>query len=198
MTGSISPRDPHNIRVAERRAMVLDLRKQGLNFREIVTVIRSKFGDDCPPSYNERHCWFDLNYTLKTMAKETAETADEVVLLEVERLDELLKACMNKVYDHDAAVSLKAVDRVLAIMKRRASLLGLDKPATYVINTWQNEVLQLLKQGKLTIGQVRQELGDELTQRLLESGGISLPESGTTEDTGQVLDGEFVASEQHS
>lgn len=194
MVGSTSSHDPYNIAVEKRRSRSLDLRLQGLTFRDIYLVIKQEFPNACPPSYSERHAWNDVDFMLRQQAKHTSETAEQVLQLELGRLDQLLAMCMSKALGGD----MKAVDRVLYIMQRRAKYLGLDKPQTYIVNTWQNEIIQLIKQGKLTIGQVRQELGDELTQRLLESGSVSIPQSGAVEDQGDVLDGEFVAAAEHS
>ena len=80
-------------------------------------------------------------------------------------------------------------------MKRRAAFLGLDKPITYNISTWQNEILELLKSGKITIEQVRKELGNELTARLFIGTGSGESTSGEVETTGEVLEGEFISPE---
>lgn len=194
MAGSISRTDPYNITVAERRIRALELRKMGLTFRDIVNTIRQEFGENCPESYDERHAWNDVNNRLTEMGKIAGETANQVLQIELQRLDAMFMIAYNQVLQGN----IKAIPHVLEIMKRRSRYLGLDKPLKYEVNTWQNEIISLIQSGKITIGQVRQELGDELTQRLLESGSISFPEGGAVTPESNIIEGEFVAGAEHS
>lgn len=58
------------------------------------------------------------------LKKTLQEPADDLRVLELDRLDVLLTGLWPKAINGDAP----AVDRVLKIMERRASLLGLDAP----------------------------------------------------------------------
>lgn len=61
----------------------------------------------------------------RALAAIPAEAVDEFRRLEGERLDGLLAIALHKAYTQN---SMTAIDRCLAIMDRRAKLLGLDAP----------------------------------------------------------------------
>lgn len=78
-----------------------------------------------------------------------AEAVEEYRKLETERLDTLLELAMRKAESEDKGF-LFAIDRILAIMDRRARLLGLDAPVktqtevvTYSGDTIEAEVAKL-------------------------------------------------------
>jgi len=68
------------------------------------------------------------NRVQRALAAIPAEAVDEYRRLETERLDSLLEMALEKALDPNNKSSLFAVDRTLAIMDRRAKLLGLDAP----------------------------------------------------------------------
>jgi len=67
------------------------------------------------------------NRCQRALAAIPAEAVDEFRRLEGQRLDLLLEQAMEKALSGDKG-SLFAMDRVLAIMDRRAKLMGLDAP----------------------------------------------------------------------
>lgn len=87
------------------------LRSTGLSYREIADAMC------CDVATAHRR-------VRRALGKIPKELADEYRALEELRLDALLEAIWAKAMDGD----LKAVDRVLAIMRRRSQLLGLDAP----------------------------------------------------------------------
>lgn len=95
--------------VAERDRQVLELRKAGVG----VVEIAERFGI----SHGRVS-----QIVKRALTLAITEPAEEVIRLEVERLDGLLVAMWPQARKGD----LKAVDRVLRIMERRARLLGLD------------------------------------------------------------------------
>jgi len=189
---STSRTDAYNLRVRERRARVFELRKTGLQLREIHAIILKEFGDDIPPGYTWRHVWSDMDRVIKQIDEETHENANQVLAIELERLDKLLEVCMASAMAGD----MKAVDRVLAIMQRRSKYLGLDKPTEYQINDWRTQILELLRSGKITLEDVRKELPDELFRQIAESRSVGLLEGRETSEQSPILEGSFVAGEQ--
>jgi hypothetical protein len=97
---------------AERATQALELRKAGLTFREI--------GERMGVTEDRAHQI--VTRELARLNARRAEDAGAVTRLEVERLDVLLAAVWEKAAGGDPA----AIDRVLAIMARRARLLGID------------------------------------------------------------------------
>ena len=67
---------------------------------------------------------------IKKMMKEPAE---QVVTLEVKRLDEILERLLPLIYQKHP--DLGAIDRILAVMARRARYLGLDAPVKVASTT---------------------------------------------------------------
>ena len=67
------------------------------------------------------------NRCQRALAAIPAEAVDEFRRLEGQRLDLLLEKAMEKALSEEKG-ALFAIDRVLAIMDRRAKLMGLDAP----------------------------------------------------------------------
>ena len=98
--------------LVERRAEALRLRKQGYGYERIA----GELGVDL------RTAWDDVQKSLASIIREPAE---DVLRLELERLDLMLEKALDKAC---ALGDEKAIDAVLKIMARRARYLGLDAP----------------------------------------------------------------------
>ena len=62
------------------------------------------------------------------------------------------------------------MDTVLKIMTRRASMLGLDVPIkNNTLGNWKEEIIGLLKSGKVTQEQIEREFGKDILDDLLVS-----------------------------
>lgn len=96
---------------AERQAEALRLRTRGMEFEQIAEDLgyRSKSG-----AYKA---------VMTGLKKTLQEPADELRTMEAERLDRMLAGLWDRAISGDTW----SVDRVLAIMDRRARLLGLDR-----------------------------------------------------------------------
>lgn len=101
------------IEIREREGRVMELRKQGLSFDEIARLVgyRSQAG-----AYNAYK---------RVMDRTIQQPSDEIRKLELDRLDEMLKAIWPQVL----AGKGWAVEKALMIQDRRAKYLGLDAPA---------------------------------------------------------------------
>lgn len=100
------------IDATERQRRALELRKAGYGFQIIADQLGYK-----DPSGAYRAIRAALKKTLQ-------EPADEVRRIELERLDKMLAGLWPQAIKGHTF----SVDRVLAIMDRRAKLLGLDAP----------------------------------------------------------------------
>ena len=110
----ISQLAPVKLKTAALEAQCLHLRMAGYSHREIA----AQLGIAPSSAYKRvRHAFDEVN-------KHNLDTAEQLRALELLRLDELLSA----LWDTAIAGDLKAVDRVLKVMERRAKLLGLDAP----------------------------------------------------------------------
>jgi hypothetical protein len=103
-----SSTSPSRIATAERRALVLSLRRQGRGFTEIAAHVGAS------PST----CYRDVAQALREVGREEAR---ELFDLEMQRLNELQAAIYPAAVEGD----IKAIDTCLALMDRRARLVGL-------------------------------------------------------------------------
>ena len=97
----------------DNKLKALALRKAGVSYADIARALGYKDGSGA---------WRAVRAALKNTQQ---EPADELRVLELSRLDDMLKA----ISQHVAAGNLTAIDRALKIQDRRARLLGLDMPA---------------------------------------------------------------------
>jgi transposase len=102
------------VRTAELEAECLRLRRDGLTHREIA----ARLGVAPATAYRR------VRHALDQINERNVEDAGTLRALEMLRLDELQNAIWQRAIDGDG----KALDRILAIMARRAKLLGLDAP----------------------------------------------------------------------
>lgn len=96
--------------VQERRAHSLELRKQGWTLAKIAELHGTTI----------KTASVDVSTAIKEI---TREPAQELIELELARLDALYEAANERLQTTDV---LFAIDRCLKIMDRRAKLLGLD------------------------------------------------------------------------
>lgn len=112
---SESPTSGRRAKAAERRREAFRLRKEGATFREIGEAL----------GVSGTAARKAILAELETINADTREIAGELIALEAARLDEAHKAIWPKVEVGD----LRAIDRMLKIMERRARLFGLDAPS---------------------------------------------------------------------
>lgn len=110
--GNSAKRDARKIERAHRQRRVLELREGGKNHEQIAEELGLA---------NKSVAWKLFHSALVAVIKEPAE---HVLALELRRLDALLAGCWEKAKAGDPA----AIDRVLRIMDRRSTYLGLDQP----------------------------------------------------------------------
>lgn len=110
--GNSSKRDVAKIAAQEKRAKALKLRAAGHTFEQIAKMV----------GYSDRgRAYHEMQIAIADITKEPAA---EVIEYEKMRLDALLLGIWPQATGGD----LRAIDRVLKIMERRSSLLGLDAP----------------------------------------------------------------------
>ena len=125
-------RDAREATINERRREALELRKAGASYEQIAKKL------DYADKSNARR---DIAEAIKDIIREPAE---EVLALELGRLDAMFLGCFGKAKSGDAA----AIDRAIRIMDRRAKYLGLDAPvetSVEVKSDSRERILNLLK-----------------------------------------------------
>lgn len=107
--------DAKKIGAAERRHQALNLRRGGGSYRSIASQLNISI----------EQVRRDLNQSLKALAEQELELAEELRALEADRLNTLTLGFWSKAVGGD----LNAANFVLRVSERRSKLLGLDKPA---------------------------------------------------------------------
>jgi hypothetical protein len=106
---------PRRLSAYTRELRALELRLKGLSFREIATKLGYA---DHTGAYRAVEAGLKKGFE---------EPAGQVRKLELARLDSIMRPLWPKA----KRGGVKAIDRILKIMERRAKLLGLDAPSTF-------------------------------------------------------------------
>lgn len=128
-------RDSEEIIVRQREAEVLRLRKAGFTFAAIAEALQFYDASGAKKAYD------------RAMQATIQQPADELRVLQRERLDDLLAGIWEKATKGDTW----SVDRVLAIMDRQARLDGLDAPSR-VNHTVTDAMMQEIEDLAATLG----------------------------------------------
>lgn len=158
--------EPENILLEERRQRVLALRVAGFTLQQIADQIEKEYGEKLPRVYNTQIVHNDLTVVLQRRDIESSKFILETKQIELERLDALWLVAYNMALGGD----IKAMAMCIKIMERKAKFIGADAPEKLNVRDWRTEILELIRSGKFSIEQVRDELGTEIYTRLLESG----------------------------
>lgn len=105
----------------ERRIRALKMRQSGMSYREIGRAL----------NVSHVQAWKDVMSCIDELKEQCKEEAEKVKEIELERLDEALKAIWPSVLKGD----LGAIDRLIRIQERRARFEGLDAPSRQEIET---------------------------------------------------------------
>lgn len=159
-------RKSHAAQVAHRRTVVAANLLSGMSYREIATALKGK-PEGASPATIAR----DVQAILAEWRKDRVAQADAWTELQSKRLDR----AVNAIWAEVQAGNLAAIDRLQRLIDQQARLLGLDKREAL---DWRFEVLLLHVQGKLTRGQIEEELGPNHARELFESIGLSVDETG--------------------
>lgn len=109
----------------ERQTRALDLRRKGYTYSEIAAEM----------GYTSKATAYRV--VAKGLRKMIQEPAEDVLKLELDRLDALLKELWKRKDQTDV------VDRILRVMDRRAKYLGLDAPAKSELTGANGGAIQL-------------------------------------------------------
>lgn len=151
----------------ERRAQVWEMRLKGYTHEAIARELEDRFSGLLPKPWNARAVYDDCTFVLNSVQGEYKESASEMVQIEQQRFDAMLKG----IWDKAEAGDVQAIDRVLDISNARRKMLGLDNPERFVVD-WRIQLVQLLQNGTVTPQMVATEFGDEIlievNQKMLE------------------------------
>lgn len=160
------------LEITQRKELAIQLRLDGFTYREIYGIMSTMASQGkiiIPESYDERYVHRDVTSVVDEAKKNLVETGEMLRIMELRNLDRLQQSIMDKALSGD----LDSLDRVLKIMKQREKYVpDLTQPKKVDVKTWQSEILDFIKQGRITIEDVRDvypKFAEQLMARLPES-----------------------------
>jgi hypothetical protein len=171
---------PIDIDVAERRAMALQFRGYGMNYREVSEAMRANYGARLPATYDERYAWRDVQSAMNDLRVKNMETANNIRVLELSRLDSLQATYMPGALNGD----VKHLKATLSIMEQRAKLLGLYAPKEIKHSDWRTEIIDLVKQGLITRQEIEKDYGEDFARSVFDTRGEAVVEGSFAETEG--------------
>ncbi|NPU89992.1 MAG: hypothetical protein HPY87_08970 [Fervidobacterium sp.] len=178
-----------------RKEKILAMRVAGLSIEKMYDKLISEYRELVPDNYSKNDIMEELDEELSKWRIRTRASAENVIPLEVNRLDELFAKSFELANDHDIPPRdrVSAIRTCIMIMERRARLLGLDKPKSVEIQDYRLEIVKWLREGRITEDDVRKELGDEFVKRLIGAGYYRDVEDGESSQQSDVVNGKFVS-----
>ncbi len=107
--------------MADRRLTALNMRREGATFESIATAIAARYDQ---PAYSKSNAYKDVCAALQEATTVRKNSAEELIALELERLDYYLLKIAGEVRKGN----LKAIATAIKINESRRKLLGLDAP----------------------------------------------------------------------
>ena len=154
--------------ILERRLSCIRLRKSGMSMQRIADTL------NCSVQTISN----DLRHLLHELVQLSADQVAEHRQLELERLDALWAAIYP---DAIKKGNVWKIDRCLAIMERRAKLLGLDKPLKHILQGDKDNPLELLH---------KHSVDDALMSRMRRLARLSSENETPSEETTLTINGE--------
>lgn len=171
-----NPRRSDTPEMEKRRTVVMQLYLSGLNSSQIYERMI-----EVDNNYTQRMVAEDIEMEMIKIRRENAQAIVSALNLEIMRLDQLFSVMFAQGLTGD----VKSATEARKIIEERAKLLGLYKVGTPKNSDWRDKVLELLESGKVTIEQLKKELGDELTGEILAIRGHKRDKSSSAD----VIDG---------
>lgn len=116
------------IDLSERRALVMELRKQGGSYRAIAEQLRENFAQSgehgVTARYDHTVAYDDFKAALEELKSRSVDAMEENRAMDLERLDALLAGHFDAAQKGDPI----ATDKVMAIIKERAAWFGYNAP----------------------------------------------------------------------
>lgn len=113
------------LKTAKRRKEVIQLREAGATWADIADTIEERHGAGALPNHwGKRYACQDFHRALGKLQEEVRDRARSVREMELKRLNRMQRGLWQSAINGDTG----AARTVVKLMKRRASLLGLDEP----------------------------------------------------------------------
>jgi len=159
----------------ERRKHVAANLVSGMNYRDIQAALKQRGHDVSLGTISN-----DVQILLGRLQREQIKDAEKWLLIECRRLD----IAINSIWDKIQNGNLHAIDRLIALMNRRAKYLGLDAPLGLRLSDdeLRDKYQNLLKE----LAEVTQEL--EAIEAEGQAGGDSAADGGAEAGLSEAAD----------
>lgn len=172
-TGLIRRSHPPEISTAvtKRQDECLRLKILGLTLAEIYDNIVALYGrENLPPSYSIKFVSNDIGFALGRLRKATISTANDLRIINMQRLEQLYMISMNEVANNTGKIRLQAIGKCVQLLAEEAKLYGAYAPTEVKVNDWRTQLLELVKAGNITRAELEAELGEEVVRELIDTG----------------------------
>lgn len=177
--------------ILTRKSAALNLRLDGYSYQQIydtMLALESRGKVILPDSYDKRYVYRDINSIMDEVRQELVESGEMLRAIELRNCDRLQNAIMGDAM----AGNLKAIDRVLKIMNQRAKYVpDLIEPKQIKVSSWQDEILELIKAGKITVEDVKNVYpgaAEQILARLPNGGSERKLSEGSSFVEGEYVD----------
>ena len=154
------PTKTQMLKTAKRRKEVIQLREAGATWADIADTIEERHGAGALPNHwGKRYACQDFHRALGKLQEEVRDRARSVREMELKRLNRMQRGLWQSAINGDT----DAVRTVVKLMKRRASLLGLDEPEELDVTAGTDtETIELLLDALQDYPQARQAVAEAL------------------------------------
>ena len=148
------------LKTAKRRKEVIQLREAGATWADIADTIEERHGAGALPNHwGKRYACQDFHRALGKLQEEVRDRARSVREMELKRLNRMQRGLWRSAIDGDT----DAARTVVKLMKRRASLLGLDEPEELDVTAGTDtETIETLLDALQDYPQARQAVAEAL------------------------------------
>ena len=154
------PTKTRMLKTAKRRKEVIQLREAGATWQKIADTLLHRHGAEALPSgWDKRYAWNDFDRALGKVQGEVKDRARTVREMELKRLNRMQRGLWQSAINGDT----DAARTVVKLMKRRASLLGLDEPEELdVMASTDTETIETLLDALEDYPEARQAVAEAL------------------------------------
>ena len=154
------PTKTQMLKTAKRRKEVIQLREAGATWADIADTIEERHGAGALPNHwGKRYACQDFHRALGKLQEEVRDRARSVREMELKRLNRMQRGLWQSAINGDT----DAARTVVKLMKRRASLLGLDEPEELDVTAGTDtETIETLLDALQDYPQARQAVAEAL------------------------------------
>ncbi len=142
----------------EKQNQALELRKAGATYNEIAQALGY---------YNSGGAKKAVD---AAMARVVVESSKEIILLDLQRLDELQKRCMAQLRNKN---DLSQVDRILRIMQQRYALAGIGEETARELREAMGITQQITQNNTQLVIQVNPNSEEAYVRKMMGAAGLS-------------------------